>query len=116
MTFIVYFDYICICSGINDIFLVLEPGLLEPSTLYRVRVVGIHNDATGFTETELSANLPPYDGECWISPEEGLMSLKFIIIDVYLFNSFQLYYTFNTFSYLVINLYFKLGLQYNDYS
>lgn len=58
-------------KGTHDVYFVVEPGLLQPSIQYRIRAVGSFNGASGFTETELSVNLPPYDGECWISPDEG---------------------------------------------
>ena len=45
--------------------------MLQPSIQYRIRAVGEVGDASGFTEIELSVNLPPYGGDCSISPDEG---------------------------------------------
>ena len=64
--------YSSFCLGIHDVNLVVKPGLLQPFIQYRIRVTGYVGDAKGFSEIELSVNLPPYGGDCVINPNEGI--------------------------------------------
>ncbi|XP_076818399.1 uncharacterized protein LOC143464499 isoform X1 [Clavelina lepadiformis] len=60
-------------TGIHGIYLVIKPGTLLPLRKYRIQVAGtISGTTTGLTETEVIPNLPPYDGSCDITPNDGI--------------------------------------------
>ena len=63
-----YFSF----AGVDKDQFVLNPGILNPGTVYILRLSVQDGGLYGYTDHAILTDLPPYHGRCTVSPNKGI--------------------------------------------
>lgn len=58
----------------------LRAGILQAGNEYKIRATWRSANSYGFAEETVKINYPPYNGQCKVEPNQGILSLKYLMV------------------------------------